>query len=490
MPRSRRPSLLYESKLISYPRTDSRYLGNDLKSHIPEILADLKPLKPNEIGKLNLQALSFTLRIVSDARVSDHHAIIPTGKRPGELAPAASKVFDAIVTRLIAVFYPACVKEVTTVNGTANEVPFRAKGVRVVDPGWTVLYPRRQVDQKEEDQQLPEFHSGESGPHEPFVRRGETTPPKAYTEGSLLGAMETAGKLVDQEHLKEALKDRGLGTPATRASIIETLLDRGYIERDQKTVAATDLGRYLVAIIPNKSLKSPELTGDWEAMLRQIERGRLDSREFMTEIVRYTGTLVRPDDARAVDTGRLGDCPRCGRPVIAGKRGYGCSGWRDGCSFVLWRQHRDQVLTEEQVRELLQRRMLGPLTVDGSFEILLHLTDNGGVTEIPVPTGNQRKDARRKSARGAAGQPAGSRSRRVPRKANAPRRAMSQKYLCLSVALTTNQTRPNHRPASKHIARLPSHWGAALYAEPTSLTGRRLTAAAVGRRGAGSPSGR
>ena len=177
---------------------------------------------------------------------------------------------------MIAVFYPACVKEVTTVNGTSNEVPFRAKGVRVLDPGWTVLYPRKDDDKKEdEDQELPEFRPGESGPHEPFVRRGETTPPKPYTEGSLLGAMETAGKLVEEEQLKEALKERGLGTPATRAAIIETLLDRGYITRDKKSLAATDLGRYLVAIVQNRSLKSPELTGDWEAKLRQVERGRL-----------------------------------------------------------------------------------------------------------------------------------------------------------------------------------------------------------------------
>ena len=170
---------------------------------------------------------------------------------------------------MIAVFYPACVKEVTTVNGTSNEVPFRAKGVRVLDPGWTVLYPRKEDDKKDEDQELPEFRPGESGPHEPFVRRGETTPPKPYTEGSLLGAMETAGKLVEDEQLKEALKERGLGTPATRASIIETLLDRGYITRDKKSLAATDLGRYLVAIVQNRSLKSPELTGDWEAKLRR-----------------------------------------------------------------------------------------------------------------------------------------------------------------------------------------------------------------------------
>ncbi len=387
---------LYENKLISYPRTDSRYLGNDLKSQIPGILADLKPLKPVEIGKLDLKALAFTGRIINNAKVSDHHAIIPTGKQPGDLAPGAQKVFDAVVTRLIAVFYPVCVKEVTTVSATSNAVPFRARGVRVVDPGWTVLYPRKDDDQKEEDQELPEFRPGESGPHEPFVRRGETTPPKPYTEGSLLGAMETAGKLVDEEHLKEALKERGLGTPATRASIIETLLDRGYIVRDKKTLAATDLGRYLVAIVRDRGLKSPELTGDWEAKLRQVERGELAPRAFMAEIVRYTGDVIRSDEAAAIDPGRLGDCPRCGRPVIVGKRGYGCSGWRDGCPFVLWREYRDQPLSEDQVRELLQRRVLGPLTFEGSGQVVLHLMDNGGLTEIPVPTGRPRGPAKAK----------------------------------------------------------------------------------------------
>src|SRR5207237_4271480 len=132
---------LYESKLISYPRTDSRYLGGDMKSQIPGILEDLWALKPAEVGRLDLGALAFTGRIINDAKVGDHHAIIPTGKRPGELAPAAQKVFEAVVTRLIAAFYPTCIKEVTTVTGVSNEVPFRARGVRVLEPGWTVLYP-------------------------------------------------------------------------------------------------------------------------------------------------------------------------------------------------------------------------------------------------------------------------------------------------------------------------------------------------------------
>ncbi len=414
---------LYESKLISYPRTDSRYLGDDLKSQVPGILADLKPERPAEIGKLNLQALAFTGRVVNNAKVGDHHAIIPTGKRPGELNPAARKVFDAVVTRLIAIFYPTCVKEVTTVNGTADLVPFRAKGVRMVDPGWTILYPRRDGEKKDEDQELPEFRPHESGPHDPFVRRGETTPPKPYTEGSLLGAMETAGKMVAEEQLKEALKERGLGTPATRASIIETLLARGYITRDKKSLAATDLGRYLVAIVRSQSLKSPELTGDWEAKLRQVERGRLGAAQFMAEIVRYTRDVVGPSHLAAVDPSRLGDCPRCGRPVITGKRGYGCSGWRDGCTFVLWSEYRNHPLTLDQVRELLQCRFVGPLRLDGNAQIILHLTDSGGLTEIPVPTASQPRMARsKKPTRRAPGQPRSSDPDNAPRRGKRVRR--------------------------------------------------------------------
>lgn len=382
---------LYEAKLLSYPRTDSRYLGSDMKAKVPKIMFDLRDLRPVEIDKLDLKALAFTGRIINDQKVSDHHAIIPTGKVPGDLPPVGRKVFDAVVTRFIAAFYPTCLKEVTTVSGVTNTVPFRARGVRVVDPGWTVLYPRNQDEKKDEEQELPEFRSGESGPHEPSVKRGETTPPKSYTEGTLLGAMETAGKFVDDEELKEALKERGLGTPATRASIIETLLARGYITREKKAVAATDLGRYLIALIQVRGLKSPELTGEWEAKLREIERGRLDAQTFMGEIAHYTDEVIRSGDETAVDPDRLGDCPRCGRPVITGKKGYGCSGWREGCKFVLWREFLNHTLGEDDVRRLLQRRVLfdSRATANGAG-VILHLTDTGELTEIPVPAGKPR----------------------------------------------------------------------------------------------------
>ena len=381
---------LYEARLLTYPRTDSRYLTGDLRGQLPCILEELRPLQPAEIGRLDLRNLPFTGRIVNDAKVSDHHAVIPTGKRPGELPPPHQKVFDAVVTRLIAAFYPACVKEVTSVSGESNGVPFRARGVRILDPGWTVLYPARD-DRKAEDQELPEFRPGESGPHEPVIRNGETTPPRPYTEAALLGAMETAGKLVTDEALKEALKEKGLGTPATRAAIIETLLARGYVTRDKKALVATDVGRYLIALVRDRGLRSAELTGEWEGKLREIERGRLDAGQFMAEIVRYAGSIIRTDEEAAVDEGRLGDCPRCGRPVIEGKRGFGCSGWKEGCPFVLWKEYRGRLLDIAQVRELLQRRvLLRPLVFEGTGAVILQLTDGGAVLEIPVPRENPR----------------------------------------------------------------------------------------------------
>ncbi len=374
---------LYEAKYISYPRTDSRYLTRDLTPKIPAILEALRDRRPVEVGRLDLNALAFTGRVVNDAKVADHHAIIPTGKTPSALHPSTQKVYDAIATRLIAVFYSPCLKEVTSISAVSNAVPFRARGVRVVDPGWTLLDPRPTRDNPNEDnQELPAFQAGETGPHDPIVRRGETTPPKPYTEATLLSAMETAGKLVEDDDLREALKDRGLGTPATRASVIETLLDRGYVTREGKSLRASDSGRFLIALIRDHSLKSAELTGDWEAKLREIERGALSPDQFRSEIVRYTRDLVQSGETPPVDPSRLGDCPLCGLPVIAGHRDYGCSGWRQGCRFVLAREQEGAPLSESEIQTLLQNRLLprGPETV-------LYLSDAGTVGALPVPQG-------------------------------------------------------------------------------------------------------
>ena len=378
---------LYEAKLITYPRTDSRYVGRDMKTQIPGILRQLRAYRPQEIDQLDLDALPFTGRIVNDRKVSDHHAIIPVGVLPATILSSHEQlVFDAVVTRFIAAFYPPCLKEVTTVDGMANGVRFRTRGVRVTQPGWTALEQPARDEQADEAESLPAFTPGETGPHEPCIQQGETSPPRHYTENTLLGTMETAGKLVDDEQLKEALKEKGIGTPATRAAIIETLLKRNYIRREKKNLLATDLGRYLIALVRDRDLKSPELTGQWEAKLRTIERGELEPEQFMKAIAQYTSQIIQSGEATPVDEQRWGNCPRCGSQVIQGNRGYGCSAWRDGCKFVLWPTYKDRELAASEIRELLQHGVLQrPIELAGAGLVILSLSDSGAVTDIPVP---------------------------------------------------------------------------------------------------------
>ncbi|EMI16251.1 DNA topoisomerase III [Rhodopirellula maiorica SM1] len=393
---------LYEAKLITYPRTDSTYLTKDMRKDIPGILRQLRSVKAKEIDRLDLAALPFTSRIVNDAKVTDHHAIIPTGANAGTLRGREQKVYDAIVVRFIAAFYPPCEKEITTADATAGEVVFRARGVRVVTPGWTQLYPRKTTrgEKSEEQQSLPEFKKGESGKHKPFIKSGQTSPPKHFTENTLLGAMDTAGKLVEEAELKEALREKGLGTPATRAATIETLLNRNYIVRDKKNVLATDLGRYLVAIVRDHNLTSPELTGEWEAKLKKIEMGQLSPDVFMREIGDYTRAIIQSSAAAGVDHEIYGPCPRCGKNVIAGKRAFGCSGWRKGCKFVLQPAYRDADLSMDQVRELLQLGVTKhPLTINDCHPFLLAMSESGMLVEIPVPQGSEQDAGTEQAAR-------------------------------------------------------------------------------------------
>jgi DNA topoisomerase-3 len=383
---------LYESKAISYPRTDSKFLSSDMKGEIPQILNNFEKIRPSEIGRLDLKNLPFTSRIVSSEKVTDHHAIIPTGKVPSLLSPNSQKVFDAIALRFIAAFYPPCLKNVTTVEGEVGLEKFQAKGVQMISAGWTRLYGKESEDgdkQKEEEQDLPEFTLQESGPHDPCVKQGKTEPPKHFTEGTLLGAMETAGKFVEDEQLKEALKQKGLGTPATRAAIIETLLRRGYIHRDKKVLKVTDLGRYLIALIQDPNLKSPELTGEWESKLKEMEIGKLLPSTFMHEIVQYTKDLIRGSDLAQIDGTKIGSCPRCKKQVIEGKKGYGCSGWKEGCSFVLWKEYKGTLLTLRQIQSLLQRKIL----LEPLGKTILYLSEKGSVMEVALPEQqeNQRK---------------------------------------------------------------------------------------------------
>ncbi len=370
---------LYESKHLTYPRTDSCYLSKDLEPTLAPLLERLRTLKPAEIGKLDLVALPLSKRIIDDKKVSDHHAIIPTTILGDRLEGDEAKLYDAVVTRLIAAFYPPCVRAVTTVDAVAAEEPFRARGVVLVDAGWEALYGGEVADDdatatgKEKDaepaQKLPDFREGERNPHEPKIAQFKTSAPKRFNEASLLQLMETAGKNVTDETLKEALKDKGVGTPATRASIIEVLITRKYVERRKKNLVSTDSGRALIALVKDERLKSPELTGEWEFRLKQIERGEYEPRVFMNEVEAYTREILQGKAEATIDLTNLGPCPCCHAPVMRGRTGYGCSKWKDGCKFVLpgvlWGLTVSPVLVREV---LIHKRSLTPhsIEVDGA----------------------------------------------------------------------------------------------------------------------------
>lgn len=344
---------LYEKKHITYPRTDSRYLTNDMKAGMKPLLEKLRgPFGP-QIAPLDLDKLALSARYFNNAKVTDHHAIIPTTTLPGTLSHDEEKLYQAIAIRFIAAFYPPCLKQVTTVQGETNQVKFKAIGTVIVSPGWQALY--KNDGKKDKEQKiLPEFTQGETGPHQPSVSQGKTTPPKPYTEATLLSIMESAGKTCDDETLKEALKEKGLGTPATRAAIIETLIRRRYIERQKKNLLSTELGRHLIGLIADDRLKSAAMTGEWESKLKQIEQSAYDPDRFMAEIIQFTQKIKDESTRPLYDAGRLGDCPLCHKPVIEGRKGYGCSGWKDGCQFVLWKQTYGVPITHDLASQLLQ----------------------------------------------------------------------------------------------------------------------------------------
>lgn len=385
---------LYESKLLTYPRTDSRYLSADMKPRIPKVFQGLEKLYGEQIAPLDLNKLSFTKRIIDDKKVTDHHAIIPTGIQPGNLGRTEQIVYGAVVIQFIAAFSPECVKKITTVDGVSNEVEFQAKGTQILEPGWSILYPKKKK-KKDDEQVLPSFQKGESGEHQPDLREGKTKPPKAFTENSLLGAMEAAGKWVDDDTLREALKERGIGTPATRAAIIETLLRRNYIRREKKQIRATDMGRCLIALIQDPLLKSPEMTGEWEEKLKKIERSELDDKEFMGGICGYIGEVIGSARSGQFDTARIGNCPRCGKDIIKGRSAYGCSGWKEGCGFVLKPDYKNLSLTENQVQVLLQMRVLPYPVHIGEEPRLLILSTQGDLMDLRLPSADrQKKDSK------------------------------------------------------------------------------------------------
>ena len=357
---------LYEKKITTYPRVDTTYLTDDLYPKIPDIMKGLKEYeiltKPLLVGKL-----PKTKKVFDNSKVTDHHAIIPTGVNPTALSDTEKKVFDLVARRFIANFYPECKISTTTVLGEVKEIEFKVNGKQILDPGWRVVFAKAAVDDKEgeeeEERTLPIFVKGESGPHEPTLAEKWTSPPKPFTEATLLRAMETAGKLVDNDELRDALKENGIGRPSTRAAIIETLFKRDYIRKEKKNLIATITGVELIQVIQEDLLKSAELTGLWEKKLRQVERGQYAAKDFLDELKAMVTEIVfnvKSDNRRqttpltllqmergtknSVNQVKLSPqvkpslegsvCPLCGKGILLkGSKAYGCSEWKTGCTY-------------------------------------------------------------------------------------------------------------------------------------------------------------
>ncbi|MBR3647220.1 MAG: DNA topoisomerase III [Paludibacteraceae bacterium] len=353
---------LYEKHVATYPRVDTTFLSDDIYPKVPGILKGIESFYP-QVGRLRElmraeqektgkpQKLPKSKKVFDNSKVTDHHAIIPTGQPPKALTPEEQKVFDLIALRFIAAFYPECKTSTTTVwgvvadeqnrtNPDGNGVPFRTSGRQILFPGWREVFekdaeakskdPDDETAAEDEEKVLPDFQPFEMGPHKPALLEKQTTPPKPYTEGTLLRAMETAGKTVEDEELRDALKENGIGRPSTRAEIIKKLFQRKYITQSRKSLFPTPLAIELIQTIHTPILKSAELTGQWEKKLRMIERGEMEAKEFLDELKQLTVEVV--NEVKNDLTGYL--CPVCRRgTIIRGRTAFGCSRWREGCTY-------------------------------------------------------------------------------------------------------------------------------------------------------------
>jgi DNA topoisomerase-3 len=341
---------LYEKRLTTYPRVDTTYLSDDIYPKVPGTLAGIKDYFPQVAPLLGLKAdgkkgassLPKSKKVFDNKKVTDHHAIIPTGQRPDAMTADEKKVYDLVALHFIAAFYPECEVSNTTVLAKAGEIDFKVTGREVLEPGWRAVFdkdpdPSDKPDEAEKSEEtenaksLPSFAKGESGPHAQLLKEKTTTPPKYYTEATLLRAMETAGKTVENDELREAMKENGIGRPSTRAAIIEKLYQRKYIQKQGKSLRATQVGIDLIHTIISPLLKSAELTGLWEKKLREIERGEYQAQDFLTELKEMTSGVVK--DVKTNKAGML--CPVCRQGlIIRGNTRYGCSRWREGCTYA------------------------------------------------------------------------------------------------------------------------------------------------------------
>ena len=365
---------LYEDhKALTYPRTNSRFITRDMINEIKptaRLVGTQPPYAKASEYVLGLDVLPLG-RVVNDAKVTDHHAIIPTRaeRHPVEKFSADDrKVYDLVVRRFLAVFHPDAVFENTRVETTVAEHVFRTRGKLMLVPGWRGVYGEsadvdaagRGEEDEGREQQLPKLEHGErAGVAEITSEEKETKPPRRYTEGSLLAAMETAGKLVDEEELREAMKDSGIGTPATRAAIIERLIQVGYVERDGRALVVTEKGLNVIRLLGEHALTSPGMTGDWEHRLANIETGADSRRAFMGDIVKFTEATVHELDTKLKDVriprANLGPCPICGRDIVENRKGYSCWSREDpGCGFVIWKAKAGKNLPVSVARELIK----------------------------------------------------------------------------------------------------------------------------------------
>ena len=371
---------LYEQKVVTYPRVDTTFLPNDIYPKVPGILKNLtnyatliQPLLGKKIKKSS--------KVFDDKKVTDHHAIIPTGVQIN-LQYNQQQVYDIITKRFIAVFYDECNVSNTTVIGKASDITFKTTGKEILEKGWRVVFESPDTADKKEAGILPNFVKGEKGPHEPSFLERQTSPPKIYTEATLLRAMETAGKQVDDDEMRELMKENGIGRPSTRANIIETLFKRKYIERKKKLLYPTTTGIQLIDTIQSEMLKSAELTGLWEKQLKEIEKGTYNAALFIKNMKKMVEQLVyevRMETVRAnishvsaptISKPAISDkkkpttqkgitaikCPKCKNGnLLKGSSAYGCSNFKNGCKFILPFQFLDKKISENQYIRLLKK---------------------------------------------------------------------------------------------------------------------------------------
>ncbi|WMJ73863.1 DNA topoisomerase 3 [Cytophagaceae bacterium ABcell3] len=379
---------LYEKKLVTYPRVDTVYLPTDMYPKMKGVLSKLsgyehltQPLLDAPIRK--------SKNVFNDKKVTDHHAIIPTSVKAGSLYGNEANVYNLIVLRFLAALYPDCKISKTEVIGEADKTEFKATGKQILDEGWRKVYMEEKKDddnnEQDDDQLLPEFKEGESGPHEPALAEKQTRPPKPFTEATLLRAMETAGKQVADDELRDLMKENGIGRPSTRANIIETLFRRNYIRKERKNLVPTVTGIQLIQTIDFELLKSAELTGNWEKKLRDIEKGAYETKTFLNEMKEMVSKIVqhvkkskgekieievqeetKPQPNKKVEA-KTPSCPKCKKGnMLKGSKAYGCSEYKNGCKFIVPFVYNEKKLTEKQIFSLISK---GKTSVIKGFKI-------------------------------------------------------------------------------------------------------------------------